>query len=94
MCALTAANRLLRADCTTQALTGWADVQKLRTQRLRPRDEAAALAWPDEGRGCLLAWKDGASFWLAEVVEGIGNAGIKREDLRFLIDKSGWMEGG
>jgi hypothetical protein len=94
MCALTAANRLMRADCATQALTLWADLSSLRSPRgqLPPRDEAAALAWPDDGRGCLLAWKDGASFWLAEVGTGAGTVGMGKEDLRYLINRSGWME--
>jgi hypothetical protein len=93
VCALTAANRLVRADCATQALTPWADVAHLRSQRLRLHDEPAALAWPDDARGCLLAWKDGASFWLAEVGVGAVAAEVWKEDLRGLINQSGWMEG-
>jgi hypothetical protein len=93
VCVLTATNRLLRADLQTQALTPWADVGQLRAQhRLSWRDEAAALAWPDGGARVCLVWKDGASFWLAEVGAGASAAEMGKWDLRFLIDQSGWME--
>jgi hypothetical protein len=84
---LTASNRLYVADMNSQAVGLLQDLSSLRG-RLDPKDEMAAMAMPMEGLTHVV-WKDGSHFWLAEL--GRGRVGDK-VDLRYLIDKAGWMD--
>jgi hypothetical protein len=82
ICFLTAGDKLLRVNMISQATVLWHDLSRLRG-RLDLQDEPAIVGMPEPGRA-YVAWKEGTSFWLAELGERASDA--KKIDLRWFID--------
>jgi hypothetical protein len=73
----------------SQAITLWYDLATLRG-RLGPTDEQASVCMPMEGL-VYVAWKEDSKLWVVQLNKN--SADVEKEDFRWLIDQSGWLEG-
>jgi hypothetical protein len=73
----------------SQAITLWHDLANLRG-RLDPKDEQASICMPMKGL-VYMAWKEDSKLWLVQLNRE--NSDVDKQDFRWLIDASGWLEG-
>jgi len=73
----------------SQTITLWHDLAGLRS-RLDPNDEQASVCMPMEGLA-YVAWKEDSKLWIVQVNKN--SSVVDKQDFRWLIDQSGWLEG-
>ena len=88
ICFLTGSDKLYHVNLQSQAVTLWQDLASLRG-RLDPKDEQASICMPMEGL-VYVAWKEESKLWLVQLNKD--SSEVDKQDFRWLIDQSGWLE--